>query len=330
MTDTDSVTVHDGITYADRDGDELKLDLYVPPVEYPPLVVYVHGGGWVAETRENVPEPERYAAEWGVAIASVSYRLQEVPDGSELSRMFDPSNPTPRGTFPDHFVDVKAGIRWLRAHADDYGYDAERVAAWGASAGGHLASLAGVVDDVLDLGDAYADDVTRTVAPGESGAIQAVVSWYGVSDVGLAAEGGDGLMALLMGGSRAEYPERYEGASPVAHVTADSPPILLMHGREDEVVGVEQSRRFFDALAEAGVDAVSYELHGLNHVWADDVESIDSERTAMALLTGEPTPAQSVHETTHATEGGTLRPLIPELPPAGPDAIRQFLEETIG
>lgn len=329
MTDADAVTVHEGVTYADRDGAELKLDLYVPAVGEPPLVVYVHGGGWVAETRENVPEPERYAAEWGVAIASVSYRLQAVPEG-ELSEMYDPSNPTPRGRFPDHFTDVKAGIRWLRARADDYGYDAERVAAWGASAGGHLALLAGVVEDITDLGDAYAEEVEKTVAPGESGAVQAVVSWYGVADVELAADGGDGLMALLMGGPHAEYPERYDQASPVAHVTGESPPTLLMHGREDEVVGVEQSRRFFDALAAAGVDAVSYELHHLDHVWADDVGEIDSERTAMALLAAEPTPAQSVSEATHATEGGTPRPLIPELPPAGPEAIRQFLEQTIG
>lgn len=329
MSDTDTVTVREGITYADRGGEELKLDLYLPAVDEPPLVVYVHGGGWVAETRSNVPEPERYAAEWGVAIASVSYRLQEVLE-DELTEMFDPSNPTPRGMFPDHFVDVKAGIRWLRAHADEYGYDAEAIAAWGASAGGHLALLAGVVENVADLGDAYAGELGRTVAPGESGAVQAVVSWYGVADIELAADGGDGLMALLMGGPYSEYPERYNQASPVAHVTGESPPTLLMHGREDEVVSVEQSRRLFDALADAGVDAVRYELHDLNHVWADDVEEIDSERTAMDLLTGEPTPAQSVYETTHADEDGTLRPPLAELPPAGPDAIRQFIERTIG
>lgn len=330
MSDADTVTVHEGITYADRNGAELKLDLYLPAVEDPPLVVYVHGGGWVAETRANVPEPERYATEWGVAIASVSYRLQEVPVGSEVEKMYDPLNPTPRGRFPDHFVDVKAGIRWLRAHADEYGYDAERVAAWGASAGGHLASLAGVVEDVTDLGDAYAGELEKSVAPNSSGAVQAVVSWYGVADVGLAADGDDGLVALLMGGPYAEHPERYDQASPVAHVTGESPPILLMHGRKDEVVGVEQSRRFFDALADAGVDAVRYELHDLNHVWADNVESIDSERTAMDLLAAEPMPAQSVFEATHAGEDGTLRPLLSEFPPAGPEAIRQFVARTIG
>jgi len=126
MVDT---TVQKGITYAEREAGEMKLDLYLPQREDPPLVVYVHGGGWIAATRSNIPDPEQYAAEWGCAIASVSYRLQEAPDGAAVREMYDPDNPTPRGNFPDHFVDVKAAIRWLRAHAEEYGYDADQVAA---------------------------------------------------------------------------------------------------------------------------------------------------------------------------------------------------------
>ncbi|SDN13867.1 Acetyl esterase/lipase [Halogranum gelatinilyticum] len=322
------VTVHEGVTYADRPAGEMKLDLYLPERENPPLVVYVHGGGWIAETRANIPEPEQYAAEWGVAIASVSYRLQEAPDGSDVKEMYDPENPTPRGQFPDHFVDVKAAIRWLRAHADDYGYDAAAVAVWGASAGGHLALLAGVVDDVTDLGDAFADKVEQTVASDESGAVQAVVSWYGVADFTL-TDDVEGIIPLLMGGSQSEYPDRYEQASPVTHVTPDSPPTLLMHGREDEVVDVEHSRRFFDALDEVAVDAIRYELHDLNHVWVESVEDIESERVGMELLAADPTHPQSVYEATHVETGGSPDPLVADLPPAGPEAIQRFLERTI-
>ncbi|MFB6135911.1 MAG: prolyl oligopeptidase family serine peptidase [Halobacteriaceae archaeon] len=326
----EDTTVHEGVTYAEREAGEMKLDLYLPDVERPPLVVYVHGGGWVAETRGNVPEPERYAAEWSCAVASVSYRLQEVPDDADAEEMYDPDNPTPRGAFPDHFVDVKAGIRWLRAHADEYGYDAERIAAWGASAGGHLALLAAVVDDVTDLGDAFADEVEKTVAPEASGAVQAVVSWYGVADFALTGDGSEGVVPLLLGGPRSERPDRYAQASPVTHVTPESPPALLMHGREDEVVDVEHSRRFFDALDEAGVDAVRYELHDLNHVWVEDVADIESERVGMDLLAATPTHAQSAYEATHVAAGGTPDPLLADLPPAGPEAIRRFLERTIG
>ena len=202
---TDETAVHEGITYAERETGELKLDLYLPDSESPPLVVYVHGGGWIAETRSNIPEPERYAAEWDCAIASVSYRLQDVPQTVDGEEMYDPSNPTPRGSFPDHFVDVKAAIRWLRAHADDYGYDADQVATWGSSAGGHLALLAGVVDDVTDLGDAFADEVEQTVAPEASGAVQAVVSWYGAADFTL-NEGVEGLIPLVLGGPARNTP----------------------------------------------------------------------------------------------------------------------------
>jgi len=326
MTTADDVTVHEGITYAEREAGAMKLDLYLPEGN-PPLVVYVHGGGWVAETRKNVPEPERYAAEFGCAVASVSYRLQEAPEGTDPEEMYDPENPTPRGTFPDHFVDVKAGIRWLRANADEYGYDAEDVAVWGSSAGGHLALLAGVVGDVEEFGSAFGN-LEKTVAPEESGAVQAVVSWYGAADFSLAADGVEGLIPMLMGGPEFKRPERYAQASPAEHVSPDSPPMLLMHGREDEVVSVEQSRRMFDALDEAGVDAVLYELHDMNHVWVEDVEEIDSERTAMDLLTVEPRPAQSLYETSHA-EDGELRTLVEGKPPAGPEPIAQFLNRTI-
>jgi len=325
---TDQTTVHDGITYAEREAGELQLDLYLPPSEDPPLVVYVHGGGWIAETRSNVPEPERYAAEWDCAIASVSYRLQDVPQTLDGEEMYDADNPTPRGTFPDHFVDVKAAIRWLRANADDYGYDASQVATWGASAGGHLALLAAVVDDVTDLGEAFADELEKSVAPGASGAVQAVVSWYGAADFTL-SDDVEGLVPRVLGGSRSEYPDRYAQASPVTHVTPESPPALLMHGCEDEVVDVEHSRRFFDAMEEAGVNAVSYELHDLNHVWVEDVDDIESERVGMDLLAADPTHAQSVYQATHVEEGGSPEPLLTELPPAGPEAIRQFLERTI-
>ncbi|RJT07900.1 alpha/beta hydrolase [Halococcus sp. IIIV-5B] len=325
----DDITVHNGITYVVREDGEMNLDLYVPESENPPLVVYIHGGGWISETRTNVPSPERYADEWDCAIASVSYRLQEAPKDAAVEEMYDQTNPTPRGSFPDHFVDVKAGIRWLRGHADEYGYDAERVATWGSSAGGHLALLAGVIDDVTDLGDAFADEVEKTVVPEESGAVQAIISWYGVSDFTLTENADEGIIPLLLGGPQSDCPDRYVQASPVSHVTPESPPTLLMHGREDEVVSVEQSRQFSNVMNDVGVSVVRYELHDLNHVWAEAVERIESERVAMDLLAAEPNHAQSVYETTHLGIGQSPDPLIVDLPPAGPEAINQFLDRTI-
>ncbi|ELZ16116.1 Esterase/lipase-like protein [Haloterrigena salina JCM 13891] len=328
------VEVHEAVTYATRDAGELGLDLFVPAVDDPPLVVYVHGGGWVAETRDNVPEPERYAAEWECAIASVSYRLAAIPDALEDGVEFaiDPANDTPRGVFPDQFVDVKAAIRWLRANADEYGYDATAVAAWGASAGGHLALLAGVVDDVEALaGDAFSEaDLEKAVAPDESGAVQAVVDWYGVADLTLVPDDPTNPASLLIGGPKSEHEAAFAQASPVTHVSVETPPVLCMHGREDTVVPIEHSRVLFDALDEAGVDAALYELHDRNHVWVTGgVEEIESERVAMELLTAAPTPAQSITETVHLEDGGSATSLIDGTPPAGPDAIERFLERTL-
>ena len=324
-----SVAVHEDVTYAEREAGELKLDLYVPETDgQTPLVVYVHGGGWVFETRKNAPDLERFAAEWDCAIASASYRLAAVPADVDLPFDVDPENPTPRGVFPDQIVDVKAAIRWCRANADAYGVDGERVATWGSSAGGHLAALAGVVDDVAEIaGDAYPDEAVETeVAPDESGAVQAVVDWYGIHDLLELPGGEEAVESLLLGGPVSAHRERARRASPVTYVTPDDPPFCIMHGREDEVVSVEQSRLLFEELADAGVDAAFYELHNLGHVWGTD-----SERTAMAALESDDR-AQTITATATARAEGdeaATDALLAAQPPAGPDAIGAFLERTL-
>ncbi|RJT07105.1 alpha/beta hydrolase [Halococcus sp. IIIV-5B] len=327
-----AVSVYEGITYAHRDAGELKLDLYVPDIEAPSLVVYLHGGGWIMETRTNIPDPKRYAAEMGIAIASVDYRLSEIPEGAKLPFEVDPENPVPRGDFPNHFVDVKASIRWLRAHAEEYGYDATQIATWGASAGGHLALLAGVVDDVTDLaGDAFPDaDFEKSVAPHESSAIQAVVSWYGPTDFSGGPDDQSHPASLLLGGPKSEREDAYMTASPITHVSLESPPMLLIHGREDGLCPVEHSRRLFETLDENSVDAAFYELYGVDHTFVREGEELNSERNAMDRLTAEPTPAQSIRQTTHVDEGATGKRLIRGTPIAGPAAIARFLDRTIG
>jgi len=321
-THVDTVETYEGVTYADRDAGAMNLDLFVPETDAPPLVVYVHGGGWAYATRKNAPDLERYAAEWGVAFASVSYRLAPIPDDSP----FDPApdNPTPRGVFPAQILDVKAAIRWLRANAEEYGFDAEDVAVWGASAGGHLAALAGTLADVNGLaGDVYpAETVEKCVAPEQSGQVQAVVDWYGVSD--LRELDGDGLESLLLGGTVTDNPEKARLASPISYVSETTPPFLVMHGRADDVVPFDQTELLAEALADAHVAATVYELHEQGHVFG-----ADSERSAMERLTVTPRPAQSVTATAHFAEGESDSGLA-GVPPAGPDAIARFLSRTIG
>lgn len=328
------VSTYEGLTYATRDDGDLELDLFVPELEDPPLVVYLHGGGWYAGTRDNIPDPERWAAEWQTAIASVSYRLAEVPNEIEANfeLPMDPVQDEPHGTFPAQWIDVKASIRWLRSKADEYGFDGTRVALWGSSAGAHLALLGSFVDDIeaFDQVDGKNLRPEKIVAPDESDTVQAVIDWYGPSDLTLVEDESTDAASFLIGGPKSEYEAVYRQVSPVTHASPESPPALIMHGARDEVVSVEHSRQLFEALSEARVDTVYYELHDLNHVWSrGGLDEIESAREGMDLLTMAPTPAQSILEAVHAEQGEDADSLLDEQPLAGPEAIGQFLDRTI-
>ena len=115
------------LTYASRDGAELKLDLYLPasPIRRPaPVIVFLHGGGWSGGTRTTGPDFSRYFARDGFAMASIEYRL------------------TPSITFPANVEDVRTAVRWLKANAAAHALDPDRICLWGTSAGGHLAAVA--------------------------------------------------------------------------------------------------------------------------------------------------------------------------------------------
>ena len=117
------------LTYASRDGVELRLDLYLPaqPIRRPiPVIVFLHGGGWSGGTRTTGPDFSRYFARDGFAMASIEYRL------------------TPSITFPANVEDVRTAVRWLKAMLATHGLDADRICLWGTSAGGHLAAVAGL------------------------------------------------------------------------------------------------------------------------------------------------------------------------------------------
>lgn len=223
----ESVKIVRDLRYAEVGGDELQLDLFLPDVDgKPPLVVWVHGGGWRGGSRKNPPIREITAD--GFAVASISYRL------------------TDRAIFPAQIHDCKAAIRWLRANADRYGYDAEWIAVGGSSAGGHLALLLGVSGEVAEL----EGDVGGHLQ--ESSRVQAVIDYFGPSDFVLrgrtqperAYTEKSGSFALL-GGLKTGKPdtktERF--ASPAHYVSADDPPLLIFHGRRDQTVLLDQSER---------------------------------------------------------------------------------------
>lgn len=216
----------------------LRLDLYRDAKAGPrPLVIYVHGGGWVAgNTRaagaiSDFPAALAGLAAEGFTVASLEYRLAgEAPHPAQIQ-------------------DVRAAIRFLKANATRFGIDPARIAVWGGSAGGHLAALAATScnDGGFDVKPAPAGDTC----------VQAAAIWYGVFDFApiLARQGQPGAPAAenqLLRCKPADCPaERVANASPAHFFSAKSPPFLLIHGINDSTVPVEQSR-----LAEAQLQAL--------------------------------------------------------------------------
>ncbi len=200
----------------------LLLDIYTPAGPPRPLIVWIHGGAWIGGNKEN--PASLLLLPQGFAAASIRYRLSQ------------------QAPMPAALEDVKAAIRFLRANAASYGYDASKIGVWGASAGGHLAAMIGVAGSGEDK-------------------VQAVVDWFGPSDFLRAAYwparmdhiGPSSAIALFLGALPHQNPDIARRAAPLAYVSSDDPPFLIQHGDSDELVPLEQSELLADALRRAKV-----------------------------------------------------------------------------
>jgi len=236
------------VVYATVGGKALALDLYLPAVQSPkpPLVVYVHGGAWTTGSKAQYPA---FLVEHGFAVASLDFRSStEAP-------------------FPADIHDIKAGIRFLRAKASEFGYRVDRIAIIGASSGGHLATLVGVTNGNKELEGTEGDYLK------ESSDVQAVVSYFGASDLttilaqstpaGLAVR--EPALKRLLGDSPDAAPELARQASPVFHVDAHSPPLFLLHGDQDTQMPVNQALELQSVYESAGRPVEVLFLHGVGH-----------------------------------------------------------------
>ena len=238
------------IQYAPGAGRKHCLDVYRPRagVTDAPVLLQIHGGAWVTGDKRQQGLPLMYhLAARGWLCVSANYRL------------------SPRATFPDHLIDVKLALRWVREHAPEYGGNPAFVAVTGGSAGGHLAALLALTPNDVEYQGGFEDVDT---------AVQACVPLYGVYDFtgrfgGRGADGLGGFAERVILKKRvADDPAAFEKASPIDQVRADAPPFLVVHGTHDSLAPVLAARAFAETLRAVSRMPVGYaELPGAQHAF---------------------------------------------------------------
>ena len=233
------VKSHIDLVYAKHGDREMKLDLYVPEKGNGPfpIVVWIHGGGWIEGNKKDCLPLNFGYCQNGYAAASLSYRFTNV------------------APFPAQIEDCKAAIRWLKAHAKEYNIDPNNIGVWGGSAGGHLVCLLGVTGKTkkFDVGD-YLDQTSE---------VHAVCNYFGPTDFHTWLDYLDPntdltkslvrMRTMLFGGPMEEKMELAKEASPTTYVDRNAAPFLHVHGTVDLLVPVEQAEILHDKLREANV-----------------------------------------------------------------------------
>ena len=242
----EGVELRQNVVYGTGGGRELTLNLYLPEEEAGeprPGVVFIHGGGWRNGNPSQFHRHSATLAEHGYVCASITYRLSG------------------EAQFPAALEDSKCAVRWMRANAEELGLDVDRLAVGGGSAGGHLAGLVAMTEPGEFEGEGG--------NPEQSSAAQAYVGFNPVADLaGMGEKRPDHPMLVeFLGVAYTDDPEAYKKASPIAYVSEDSPPTLLLHGTEDVTVPYADAEAMVTALQELGVEAELFTAEGVGHAF---------------------------------------------------------------
>ena len=254
---TSLTPTHADVAYANTSVTQ-KLDLYLPPGEGPhPVVVNIHGGGFKLGDKSMVDQAlAQTLLDSGYAVASIDYRLS----GEAI--------------FPAAVFDAKAAVRFLRANAATYKLNPDKIAAFGQSAGGNLASMLGTSGDVAEFDDPSLGNAET------SSRVQVVIDWFGPNDFAqmdaqAKAQGcsssdqthnaADSFESLYLGVAVPDAPELVQQANPMTYISPDDPPFLIQKGDSDCTVPIENTKMLADALAEAGLEVEYDLLAGVGH-----------------------------------------------------------------
>jgi len=231
------------VVYGTGGGRDLHLDLFLPDASTRngAGIVFMHGGGWSGGTRTQYHPQSRHFAEKGYVCACIEYRFS----GEAI--------------FPAAIEDSKCAVRWMRAKAEQFGLDEERICVSGGSAGGHLAAMVALTDVGAFEGEGgWAN---------HSSAANLAVLFNPACDFTRMVDGSFAVDALeqFVGSSFAEAPERFAEASPITYVSASAPPTLALHGTADVTVPFDDSENLVARLWECGAEAELFTADGAPH-----------------------------------------------------------------
>ena len=241
------VEIESNIIYRKVEQQELKLDLYLPkslPKKRRPAIIALHGGAWRQGNKEDMSEIAIKLANRGYVVAAVQYRF------------------APESVFPSQLEDVQAAVRWIREHADQYQLDEKKIGGIGASAGAHLVSLLGLVDDPSYPISSQITCVVSLAGPvdlrlstcrnelAESPALEQVEQW---------------LVDFIGQPYNSQNDQLWRSASPLFQVSKTSPPFFLIHGTADQVVSIKQAEALVESLSDQSVPVAYRYIPKLNH-----------------------------------------------------------------
>ena len=258
------ISVQQNITFAQYftwPQNRLTMDIFRPATkEKTPAIIFVPGGWWLTSPKDAGTKIAMKLAAEGFAVASIEYR--HIVEANYI----------------DIIGDVKAAVRYIRAHADEFNIDKNKIAIMGASAGGYLSTMVGVTGGIkkFDFGENL----------NQSSEVQAVIDIFGPSDLTKiaadysddmqkiynSASGGSSLLVNGMGGyknnkggSILDTPETAKDSNPITYINKNTPPFLIFHGNADKTISPSQSKILYDALTEKGVDCDYYIINGGGH-----------------------------------------------------------------